>query len=195
MWTPLSGWWQGIATGAFVRAEGNHVSALRRRTGAAPVGVEVVTIQVRNSRAVFKIVLLIGILGLAISYAIWGSRISALPIVSAVAAIVGLVGVLDRRIKLELGDAGIRYERWCSDVILWNEFSAFRHVSKGPNIHVQLVPVRPQDLLERFSLAGKLNQRLAGLTGAPAFSISVTGLDIEEKNLVDAISKYLAESQ
>lgn len=137
--------------------------------------------------------LLIGVVGLVVSLTLSGTRITALPLVSAVAALLGLVGILDRRIKLELGDAGIRYERWCPEVILWSEFSGFRCVNSRSNSYLQLMPVRPAQLRERFTLSGKLNQRLAGLIGVPTFSIAITPLDITEEKLATVFAGHLTE--
>ena len=123
-----------------------------------------------------------------------GSRAPYLLIVSGVALLLGTVGMFDRRIKLTVLDDGICYAQWGSEVIPWQEFSAYRWATWRQSPYLQLVPLQSLRVLHRFSLLGKLNHRLAGIIGVPEFGIAVTPLAVSEAQLVEGISKFLPEA-
>lgn len=148
-------------------------------------------LQVRNSNAVFKVVLFIGAAGLVVAYFVSGARTSALVFVCQIAVLVGIAGLLDRRVKLHVSETGIRYAQWGPELIPWGQFSACRRVSWKSNAYVQLLPVMPETVLNSLSRGGKLNQRIAEMMGIPAFGIAVTPLEITEEELVNAIARYL----
>ena len=109
-----------------------------------------------------------------------------------VVTLVGLTGILDRRVKLTLLGAGIRYARWGPRIVPWGEFSGYRLVTWRRNRYLQLVPRRPSELLDSFSWIGRLNNHCARLIGAPAFSIAVNPLEISEPELVDHAKRFFA---
>lgn len=148
-------------------------------------------IQVRALRSVYAFVLAVGLGGLALAAAFEDFRAPFMLFVFGTATLLGLVGVLDRRIKLELSAEGFRHARWGPNVIPRTEFSGFRATVWRNNVYLQLIPRHQSYVLERFSPLGRLNQRCARLVGQPTFSIAVTPLAVAEKHLVSALGRHL----
>ncbi len=146
---------------------------------------------VRGLRAVYAFVLALGCGGLALAAAFEDFRTPFMLFVFGVATLLGLVGVLDRRIKLELSSEGIRHARWGPNVIPWTEFSGFRATAWRNNVYLQLVPRHESYVLERFSALGRFNNRCARLIGQPTFSIAVTPLAITHQQLAAALDRHL----
>ena len=159
--------------------------------GGRMSGFEVRELQIRGNRRMFLLVLAIGCAGLALAVAFESFRGPFSLFLFVVAALLGLTGVLDRRVKLSLSTAGIRYARWGPRIVPWAEFSGYRLVTWRRNPYLQLVPHRPSELLSRLSWIGRLKNRCARLIRAPNFSIAITPLDISESDLVDYAARFL----
>lgn len=168
-------------------------------TAADHHGVDRMTIsekrelEIRGQRRVFLLVFAIGCAGLGLAAAFELFRRPFALFAFVVATLLGLAGVLDRRVKLYLSSAGIRYGRWGANIIPWAEFSGYRLVTWQRNPHLQLFPHRPPELRDRFTWIGRLNNRGARLIGAPEFSIAITPLDISVSDLVHHVARYLPE--
>ncbi len=148
---------------------------------------------IRGHRGVYLLVLGVGALGLALA----ASELFRGPwalLVFSVATLLGLVGALDRRVKLSLSEAGIRYARWGPAVVPWHEFSGYRRVFWRGSPYLELVPRRPIELVAGFSWLGRLNHRSAGLVRMPRFALQVTSLAASESALVEALGRYLPEA-
>ena len=147
-----------------------------------------------NLKKIFVVVFIIGCIGLSLAVVLQVLRSPYLITVSIAAMLLGAIGILDRRVKLTLLDSGVRYAQWGPVVIPWAEFSAYRWVIWRKSPYLQLVPLHPSRVLESFSMLGKLNHRLAGMIGAPEFSIVVTPLAISDAQLAEGVAEYLPES-
>ncbi len=156
-------------------------------------GSEERELQIRGNRLMFLLVLAIGCVGLALAAAFETFQGPFSLFLFVVAALLGLTGVLDRRVKLSLSKTGIRYTRWGPEILPWVEFSGYRLVTWRRNPYLQLVPHRPSELLSSLSWIGRLNNRCARLIRAPYFSIAITPLDISESDLVDYAARFLPE--
>lgn len=156
-------------------------------------GFEQWTLEIRGKRRLFLLVLTIGCAGLTLAAASESFRGTFTLFLVVVATLLGLTGSLDRRAKLTLSGAGIRYARWGPRIVPWGGFSGYWLVTWRRNRYLQLVPRRPSELLKSFSWIGRLNNRCACLIGAPAFSIAVNTLDFSEPELVDHAKRFLPE--
>lgn len=156
-------------------------------------GSEKWLLEIRGRRRLFLLALAIGCAGLALAAASESFREPFTLFLVAVATLLGLAGLLDRRVKLTLSGAGIRYARWGPRTVSWHEFSGYRLVSWRRNRYLQLLPRRPSQLYHGFSWIGRLNDRCARLIGAPAFAIAVAPLEISEPELVDRAKRHLPE--
>jgi len=150
-------------------------------------------VYIRNSRKVFQVALVAGCIGLVLAGLFELFRAPYAIVAFIVAALVGAIGVFDRRVKLRLSDAGIRYAQWGPADVPWHEFSAYRWVTWRRYPYLQLVSRRPSQLIGRFSRVGRLNHRLARIVGIPVFSIAVTPLEISGMELASHISRHLPE--
>lgn len=148
-------------------------------------------IRVPGLPAVYWVNLFIGCGGLALAAALADFRAPYLLFLFSAVTLFGVVGVFDRRARLTLSPAGIRYARWGPRVVPWHEFTGYRPVRWRGNPYVQLVPHRPGHLRRGFSRLGRLDNRAARLIGAPAFGIAVTPLAISERALEQTIAAYL----
>ncbi len=155
-------------------------------------GSEKWMLEIRGKRRLFLLALAIGCAGLTLAAAFESFRAPFTLLLIVVVTLVGLTGVLDRRVKLTLSGAGIRYARWGPRIVPWGEFSGYRLVTWRRNRYLQLVPRRPSELLDSFSWIGRLNNHCARLIGAPAFSIAVNPLEISEPELVDHAKRFFA---
>lgn len=151
-------------------------------------------VRIRGLRTVFLLVLGIGLGGLALAAAFEIFRAPFALFVFVLATLLGLVGVLDRRVKLAISADGIRYGRWGPNVIPWIEFSGYRTATWRRNAYLQLGVRRPTQILERFSRVGRLNHFCARLLRMPAFGIAVTPLDVTPGQLERYVSRYLHRS-
>ena len=151
-------------------------------------------IEARSSRELGYLAAGIGGLGLA-GAAIWEPLRAFYPVlVFCVACAVGVWRILDRGVRLEVSDAGVRYADWGRIVVPWREFSGYRWCRWQGNPHLQLVPRRPSDLLAGFSFFGRLNCRAARLVRMPAFAIATTPLDVGEAELEEVVARHLPPS-
>ena len=151
-------------------------------------------VYVRNSSKIFTMILVLGCIGLVLAIPFQLFRSAYLIFVSIAALLLGAVGICDRRIKLTLLDAGVRYAQWGPVVVPWHEFAAYRWTTWRTSSYLQLLPLRSSTLLQECSPVGRLNHRLARIIGAPVFSIAVTALDISSAELAERISHYLPET-
>ena len=149
----------------------------------------------RGLRELYLLCLAVGFVGLGLVVAFEDFRDPFTIFVFVTATLLGAYGLLDRRVKLSLSRDGIRYLRWGSTVIPWHEFSAYRLVRWRSNPYVQLVPRRPERVLQNFSWLGRLNNRCARLIGQPTFSVAVTPLAITDRQLEAMIGEYLPRAR
>lgn len=148
-------------------------------------------VHARNSRKVFKINLAVGCIGLVLAIFFETFRSPYAIVVFVAAFLLGAAGIFDRRLKLTLLDVGVRYAQWGSVFVPWQEFSGYRWATWRNSPYLQLVPRQPTRTLNSFSLAGKLNQRLARIIGVSAFGVAVTPLDVSRSELEECVSRYL----
>ena len=147
--------------------------------------------QIRGSRAVAGVVLAIGCLGVALAAATQLFRAPYLILVFTTAFLVGAAGLLDRRARLTLSPAGIRYLRWGRSVIPWQEFRGYRWASWRGQPHLQLLPHRPAELTQGFSPLGRFEHFCARLLRAPLFAIAVVPLAVTNDTLEAGIGRFV----
>lgn len=147
----------------------------------------------RKSRRVALVALGIGLAGLAAVLAVDLLRKPMVIFVVAVAILAGLAAWLDRRVKLALSEAGIRYSGWGPAVVPWDEFSGYRWTSWRGQPYLQLFPRRPTELVAGFSPVGRLNHACAGWLRMPRFSVAAAGLDAPVAVLNELVARRLPE--
>lgn len=147
--------------------------------------------KVRGSRAVAGVVLGIGCLGLALAATTQLFRAPTSILVFATAFLVGAASLLDRRARLTLSPAGIRYLRWGRSVIPWQEFRGYRWASWRGQPYLQLLPHRPAELTQAFSALGRFEHFCARLLRAPLFAIAVTPLAAANDALEAGIGRFV----
>lgn len=151
------------------------------------------TVRVRRSRGVALATLVVGLAGLAAALAVDFLRKPLVLIVMIVAILVGVTAWVDRRVKLVLSDAGIRYAGWGGAVVPWREFAGYRWTHWRGQPYLQLLPRRPTELVAGFSAMGKLNHSCAGWLRMPRFGIGASGLAVSETVLTELIARHLPE--
>ncbi|MDX1503677.1 MAG: hypothetical protein R3325_15065 [Thermoanaerobaculia bacterium] len=109
----------------------------------------------------------------------------------SVATLVGLFAALDRRVKLAISDAGVRYCEWGRAEIPWHEFSGYRWSRWRSQPHLQLVPRRPTELLATFSAVGRLHHYAGRLAGMPPFALRPSRLAISDAALDELLAAHL----
>ena len=86
-------------------------------------------VQIRRSRAGALVTVGVGVAGLAAWLLVDFLRTPFIAFLMAMTILVGLVALIDRRVKLSFSEAGIRYAGWGPAVVPWDEFSGFRWAS------------------------------------------------------------------
>lgn len=149
-------------------------------------------VQIRASRRLGAIALAVGALGLIV---IAVDLVRTPVFLLAVGALFfsGLGLLLDRRVKLALSKAGIRYSRWGPSIVPWHEFSGYRWATWRQQPYLQLLPRRPTELVAGFSAYGKLNHFCYQVARMPPFSIAVAHLEINDGDLKGLVARYLPE--
>lgn len=147
--------------------------------------------RIRGSRAVATLSLAIGCLGMALAAATQLFRAPYSMLAFATALLVGAAGLLDRRARLTLSPAGIRYLRWGRSVIPWQEFRGYRWASWRRQAYLQLLPHRPAELVQEFSILGRLEYFCTRLLGAPLFAIAVVPLAVTKDALEVGIGRFV----
>ena len=150
-------------------------------------------IQIRRSRAGALVTLGVGVAGLAAWLLVDFLRTPFIAFLMVMTILVGLVALIDRRVKLSFSEAGICYAGWGPAVVPWDEFSGFRWTSWRGQPYLQLFPRRPTELVAGFSAVGKLNHYCAGLVRIPRFSIAANQLEVSDSVLTDLTARYLPE--
>lgn len=148
-------------------------------------------IEIRKSRRVATVVLIVGGLGLTAALASDLFRIPLLVAVSGVAVLLGGVSLADRRPMLVLSPDGLRYSRWGRSEVPWYELAGFRWVTWRGQPFLQLMPRRPAELVAGFSPVGKLNHYSGRWVRMPDFSIQVTPLEVVSDTLERLVARYL----
>jgi hypothetical protein len=136
-------------------------------------------------------VLTIGSLGLVLTVATQLFRTPYSILVFAAALLLGAAGLLDRRARLTLSPAGIRYLRWGRSMIPWQEFRGYRWASWRGQPHLQLLPHRPAELTQGFSPLGRFEHFCARLLRAPSFAIAVAPLAATNDALEAAVGRFV----
>ncbi len=150
-------------------------------------------IQIRRSRAAALVTLGVGVAGLAAWLLVDFLRTPFIAFLMVMTLLVGLVALIDRRVKLSFSEAGIRYAGWGPAIVPWDEFAGFRWASWRGQPYLQLFPRRPTELVPAFSAVGKLNHYCAGLVRIPRFSIAANQLEVSDSVLTDLTARYLPE--
>jgi hypothetical protein len=150
--------------------------------------------RIRSSRAVGFVALAIGGAALALAVVWPPLRRPFWLVLFAIAILVGVWRILDRRVRLAISAEGIRYADWGRAVVPWEELSGYAWTSWRQNRYLQVIPRRPTQLVATFSPLGRLAHLFAGWIRMPRFAIAVTPLDIGEAALDAAISRHLPRS-
>lgn len=150
-------------------------------------------LRVGNSRAIMAGALALGALCLLGAALFEPLRGTFKLLLFGVLFLVGLVGCLDRRIKLEITGAGVRYAGFGPAVLPWHEFSGFRWKTWRGSPYLQLTPRRPTEVLHQFSALGKLNHYAARLVGTPVFAIRVAPLAVPPDEVAAHLGAHLPE--
>lgn len=151
-------------------------------------------VRIRGSRRVAAITLVVGCVGLAAVGAIDLLRKPFTVAVFVVAVLVGGLSLLDRRVKLFLSSAGVRYARWGPSTLPWHEFTSFRWATWRGQPYLQLLVRRPSHLVTTFSPLGKLNYYSSRLLRIPPFSIATIPLEVTPAVLAELIARHLPEA-
>ncbi|MCP4203091.1 MAG: hypothetical protein GY769_14310 [bacterium] len=149
--------------------------------------------RIRRSSRVAVVAVVAGAAGLAVTLLVDFVRTPITTVLCAVAILVGLFGMIDRRIKLRISAEGLRYEDWGPSTIPWQEFSGYRWATWRGQPYLQLLPRRPTELVAGFSRVGKLNYHSGQWLRIPAFSISANPLDITTARLEALAARNLPE--
>ncbi len=150
-------------------------------------------VRIRRSRRVAAVAATVGVGGLALTLAVDFVRTPLTTALCAVAVVVGVLGMIDRRVKLLLSEDGVRYSEWGSSVIPWLEFSGFRWAAWRGQPYLQLLPRRPSQLVADFSKVGRINHRSRELLRMPRFGIAVSALEVTAPRLAELVARYLPE--
>ena len=105
----------------------------------------------------------------------------------------GVLLLVDRRVKLVLSEAGIRYSRWGPSFVPWSEFAGYRWARWRSQPHLQLSPRRPSDLVAGFSPYGKLNHFCYRLLRMPQFSVAASQLEVDDSQLEESVARFLPQ--
>lgn len=148
-------------------------------------------VQIRKSRRVGVLALAIGVLGLPVVLVLESARRPMFIVVVLALVLSGVFPLVDRRVKLGLSQAGIRYSRWGPSVVPWHEFAGYRWARWRKQPHLQLSPRRPSELVAGFSSYGKLNHLCYRLLRMPQFSIAAIQLEVRDSQLEELVARYL----
>lgn len=150
-------------------------------------------VRVRRSRKVAVLAALVGLAGLSVTLLVDFVRTPFVTVLCAVAILVGLFGMIDRRVKLRISEEGVRYSEWGPSVVPWLEFSGFRWATWRGQPYLQLLPRRTSELVAGFSKVGRINHRSQELLRIPRFSIAVNALDVKAERLEELVAEYLPQ--
>lgn len=148
-------------------------------------------VQIRTSKTLALFALATGGLGLAVVLVFESVRRPLVLVVVLALLLSAVLLLLDRRVKLSLSEAGIRYSRWGPAVVPWHEFAGYRWARWRHQPHLQLLPRRPSELVAGFSAYGRLNHLCYRLLRMPQFSVAAAQLEVDDSRLEELVARYL----